>query len=147
MTCIATDGKTMAADGLLMRDDLIVTTARRKLFHAKDGSVVGCAGDGAAIALAREWFKSGEPKDTIPVLRGQDFAALILRRDGRVELLDGLFTTYDCEAPATLGSGDAFALGALHAGATPRRAVEIACLTCATVGGTVRTMKPTKRKP
>jgi hypothetical protein len=83
MTVIATDGRTMAADGRLTEKDLIVTDRAEKLFHAKDGSVVGCAGDCAAIVLGRRWFERGEQEEKLPVMRGRDFEALVLRPDGR----------------------------------------------------------------
>lgn len=146
MTCIATDGHEIAGDGLAARDDMVLQLDRDKLFHGQDGSAIGCAGDGAAIELARDWFAKGEPVDQIPNLKGQDFSALILRPDGRVQLLDGLFVPYTSAAPAAIGAGDTYAMGALLAGAKPAAAVEIACRLSMSVGGKVRTLKPKAKK-
>ncbi len=146
MTCICTDGKTMAADGQSSRMDMIVGLRRTKLHRLPDGSVVGMAGDGGLIELALEWFRNGEDTSEIPATRGQDFCALILRPSGRVDLLDGLFVRYRAEAPAAIGTGDQMALGALLAGATPREAVKLVASRCTTVGGRITEMAPTRRK-
>ena len=142
MTVICTDGRVMAADSQSSRDDIIVCSRGEKLWHAPDGSICGFAGDGAAIRLARDWMEKGECPDSIPSLRGQDFKGLVLRPDGRLEFLDGLFVFYPAEAPAAIGSGDLAALGAMLAGASPKQAAEIAARLVNTVGGPIRTGKP-----
>ncbi len=43
MTCIATDGQTMAGDGLICQYDLVLSREAEKVFLLSDGRVVGMA--------------------------------------------------------------------------------------------------------
>jgi hypothetical protein len=149
MTCIATDGKTMAADSRSCVGDLITTDSADKLVKGTDGAVLGCAGDRASCILVREWFEKGADLATIPKLPaaaedGGPFDALILRPDGSVEGLDRLFTFMPRSAPAAIGTGGQIALGAMLAGKSPVQAVRLASEHVTSVGGHVHEIEPTK---
>lgn len=150
MTCIATDGERMVADGRSCISDLITTDSAVKMAHGTDGSVIGCAGDRGACTLVREWFEKGADLATIPALPASadgesPFDALILRPDRTLLALDFHFTYMPREAPAAIGTGGQIALGAMLAGKTPREAVEIAATKVTSVGGCITEAKP--RKP
>lgn len=142
MTCVATDGRLLAADSRSTRDGLIISDQTRKLWRGPDGAAWGFAGDGGAIALARDWVGKGEKPDLIPALRGQDFCGLCLRPDGKLYLIDGLFSPIEIGPPAAIGTGETAALAAMICGASPKRAVQIAAMLRTDVGGPIRTMKP-----
>lgn len=150
MTCIATDGKTIAADGRDCYEDLILTDEGQKLASGKDGSILATAGPAAANALVREWFENGEDYETIPKLRlneNETFHGLILRPSGRVEFLESNFSLVAVAVPAAIGSGGDVALGAMLAGKSPREAVEIAATRVSSVGGTIVEMERAKLVP
>lgn len=152
MTCVATDGKTMAADSRTTQGDLITCERTPKLFRAPDGSVVGCAGARPACQLVHEWFAAGGDLANVPTLHeiaddpGSPFEALVLRPDGTVQRLDWdwCFTTDD--VPAAIGSGAQVAIGAMLKGANPEQAVRLAARRVATVGGPVHTLRRSRRK-
>lgn len=149
MTCIATDGKTMAADGRSIIGQLITSEERVKIVHCKDGSVVGVAGDATAGQLVREWFTKGEDLSVIPVIKageepGTPFEAIVLRHDGRVQYLDWNFTLTDQAVPCAIGSGREVAIGAMVAGLSPEQAVELVKTRVASVGGKVLVLSPRK---
>lgn len=133
MTTIATDGKSMAADGLVTGCGIVHCFSTNKLTKLRDGRLVGGAGSLYDLVAFTAWMeKGGEP----PALT-DDFEALVLDKGGNC-------WTYNCkcyaapqEVPAVTGSGSALALGAMLAGADPRRAVEIACLRDTHTGGTI----------
>lgn len=142
MTCIATDGRSMAADGRALIGELITTDERVKTLTTTDGSIVGVAGDATSGALVREWFEKGEDRACIPAVKpgeepGSPFEALVLRPDGRVELFDWNFTPTLMALPAAIGSGREVAIGAMMAGKTPAEAVALVCQRVASVGGKI----------
>lgn len=137
MTCIATDGLTLAADSRMTAEGLIVNDDAIKAFRAKDGSAVGCAGNCESIARARRWFEDGEDFERIPNLKDDDFAALILRPDGRIEWMGRGFAPVAYAAPTAIGSGDELAIGAMLCGKSPAEAVQIAIARMSTCGGPV----------
>lgn len=142
MTCIATDGKTMAGDGLITGGALIIGTKGIKVRRLPDGTLVGLAGQWAGCELTFKWFEDGEKPDHIPDLpRGKDddtaLEALILRPDGRVQLMDDLFAPYQIDAPAAIGAGSEVALGLMLAGKTPVEAVSEVSARITTVGGKI----------
>lgn len=150
MTTIATDGKTMAADGRSVMGSLIVSETVEKLAIAKDGSIVGCAGDRACCRKVLDWFVAGEDRETIPTfVRAATsdetlFDCLVLRPDGRVEFMDEEFILAEHTVPTAQGSGGEVALGLMVAGKSPREAVEIVATMFADVGGTIVELKPGK---
>lgn len=139
----------MASDGRATVGHLITTDDREKMVMAPDGSVAGVAGEATAAALVREWFEKGEDYETIPAVKpgdepGTPFEALILRPDGRVEFMDWNFSLVRHDLPAAIGSGREIAIGLMLAGASPKDAVELTAGRVASVGGTIRTLKPKK---
>lgn len=127
MTTIATDGRSMAADTHSTSEGLIVNRSAVKVTRAKDGSLVGVAGDCSAGALFRRWLDEGERQDSLPNFRGaEDFIAIVLRPDGRLDAFDKALVAVEYELPAAVGSGGQLALGAMLAGRSPAQAVEIA---------------------
>lgn len=144
MTCIATDGKVMAADGnTLNANDVLMGTRSVKIMRLKDGSLLGSAGTpGDRHALAAFLNGEGEwPEKAGP------FSAIVLRPDGTA----GYYSEkqgqnpVDLDLPCAVGSGGELALGAMLAGATPLRAVEIAAMRDPFSGGEL-TMVPLKEQ-
>jgi hypothetical protein len=147
MTCIATDGKTMATDSRSTIDDLIVTDTAEKIVRSKDGAVLGVSGDRGACTLVRAWWADGADMAVLPALKpspdgDSPFVGLILRPDGTVEGIDHHFAFMPRTAPTAIGSGGQVALGAMLAGRTPKEAVAIAAGQISSVGGRVHEMRP-----
>lgn len=144
MTCIATDGRTIAADGRACVGSLITTDDRVKLTRGTDGAVIGVAGEATAGVLVRQWFEKGADLGRVPAIKppddgeGTPFEGLILRPDGSVDYLDWNFAPVARSLPAAIGSGAEVAIGLMLAGKTPAEAVELVTTRVCSVGGTVR---------
>lgn len=136
MTTIACDGHWMAADGMVTnRNRVIVELDAVKVRRLKDGSVIGYAGV-YHIGEALRAFLDG---DTAEVEACGEWTAIRLMPDG-----SGLYycdkhptSGAPCSWPATLGTGGEMALGAMLAGATPKRAVELAAKRDTDTGGSI----------
>jgi hypothetical protein len=145
MTVVATNGQSMATDSRTCNGDIVLSDDAEKLTVAKDGSLVGCAGEAAACSLVREWFEGGEDLEAIPKFPqspdetgASRFKALILRTDGRVEFREACFTPVPIAAPAAIGSGGDLAVGAMLAGKSPGEAVRLVLPRITSCGGKVR---------
>lgn len=144
MTCIATDGVTMAGDGRITSSGLIINEAFEKVWLAADGSIIGACGDQRNMGLARDWLDKGANFDVIPKLN-EEFEALVLRPDGRLEIFDCKCVFVPINPPAALGSGRESALTAMDLGLSPGQAVRQAMRRVSSVGGRVVEMKMERR--
>lgn len=125
MTTIATDGKTMAADGQVQdHTDTIVALDHRKVFKLADGRIVGGAGNSFDVRSWIDWLEKGKEGEC-PVQSPQ-FSGLILNTDGSAIWVDHKGREAPTPVPCAIGSGLQFALGAMDAGASPSKAVAIA---------------------
>lgn len=137
MTVIATDGRSMAADGIAVSRGTIVDHDLKKVVRLNDGTLIGSAGIRHEGLAFKRWIEEGGGAPKIK----QSFEALVLRPDGSCTYhcekdLDGVPT----ELPAAIGSGMDFALGAMDAGASPFDAVRHAANRCPGIGGTITTL-------
>lgn len=125
MTTIATDGKSMAADGLAVDHcDTVITETRSKLRRLKDGRIAGGSGNSFDLTSWFEWLDAGKKGDC-PV-QSEQFAGLILSSEG-VLWVDYKGRETSVPTPSATGSGQDYAYGAMEAGASPEQAVLIAC--------------------
>jgi hypothetical protein len=140
VTTIACDGKVMAADGLVTNgNDIAVEFDEKKIWRLPDGSILGAAGSTDGCEAIRRFLSNADEKlETVA-----EFDAIRLMPDGSgLSYSDkGGEKSTRCTWPATLGTGGSIALGALLAGASPRRAVEIACQRDCGSGGKIRTLR------
>lgn len=127
MTCIAWDGKTLAADKQSTSGGFgsIIT----KIHRVPDG-IVGLTGNqGHAMALLA-WFKDGRNPEKWPKKAGDESAgAIFITKNGvysysgddgpSAAKLENKFDAWGC--------GYAYALAAMHLGSDARTAVEVAC--------------------
>lgn len=129
MTCIAFDGKTLAADKRFTFACVSRTTT--KIFRLPDGRLAAIAGDGASGFETIEWIKAGSDPEKFPACQRN--------RDSRATVTifgkDGVWLYESEPTPAPIedrffadGSGRDYAMAAMHCGKTAREAVEIACL-------------------
>lgn len=136
MTTIATDGKSMAADGMAKDHcDTIVSMSRPKVFRLSDGRIIGAAGNSFDIDSWRDWLECGKIGDC--PIESDQFAALILHATGAVHWVDHKGREIPTPTPCSVGSGQDVALGAMEAGANAFRAVQIACLRDPFSGGEI----------
>lgn len=88
------------------------------------GGVTGCLGDSAKF---RDWFVGG-CQGGVPDFSDNDSEALLVQPDGSVEWVGKGQKRFAIKSRFyAIGSGFKIALGALHAGASAERALEIAC--------------------
>jgi hypothetical protein len=126
MTTVAFDGKTLAADRL-MGSWLNVC----KLFRLKDGRVA--AGSGNNFDAIREiiaWLDAKSPTSKRPEIDAADAPDILLvNAKGVLQWMTWPYSRgMEVREPFfAIGSGAEFALGALAAGCSARRAVAIAC--------------------
>lgn len=134
MTTIAWDGKTLAADRQVTFHNSTADGEIMKIARAPDGSLTGSCGDLYSAGAWLRWFESGLG-DRPPV--ADDFSALIVRRNGTLEL-HRQAGWVQLHAPRfTMGSGADYATGAMVMGADAVRAVHVAAMFDIGTGDTV----------
>lgn len=126
MTCIAWDGRTLAADKRASNCGLAVSVT--KIWRHGD-VLLGFSGDTSVGMEMREWFKAGADPEKFPERAREDEATLVVVNNaGQVSLyMTGPFPTVIEEDCFASGSGRDFALAAMHLGLDAARAVEVAC--------------------
>jgi ATP-dependent protease HslVU (ClpYQ) peptidase subunit len=134
MTTIATDGRAMAADGLVHDHcDTIVDRDCRKVFRLADGRIAGGAGNAFDVLAWVNWLDAAK-SGPCPI-EGTQFSGLILDPSGTVLWVDHKGREGVTPVPAAVGSGQDYAYGAMDAGADPAEAVRIATLRDVYSGG------------
>jgi ATP-dependent protease HslVU (ClpYQ) peptidase subunit len=134
MTTIATDGRTMAGDGRITAHSEVLTDTAVKVHRLPDGRVVGVAGCSySCIEFVRYMSEPGASRPQVD----DEFTALVMHPDGRVEMMNARMVPLQIDTPIAIGSGADYATGAMLAGASPVRAVEIAVMKDSGSGGVV----------
>jgi ATP-dependent protease HslVU (ClpYQ) peptidase subunit len=120
MTTIACNHALMAGDTLLTSD---IKCNAQKVFKHK-GNCVGIAGTYVDCVVFVNWWKKGA-KGEPPKM--DEVEALVLTNDGRILCFDGHASFFELNDKfAAIGSGSQAALGAMHMGAWPKEAVQVA---------------------
>lgn len=120
MTTIAIRGHGIAADRHVSGSH---KSAHGKLHRLSDGSVVGMAGATQKCSAALAWLREGGTKPTL----GDEFAALRLHADGRIEKYEGDLVPMVIQREFyAIGSGADYAMGAMARGASAEQAVLVA---------------------
>ena len=128
MTCVAWDGKTLAADKLGVYGN--VKNTLTKIYRMPGGELVGVAGDICFCMSLIEWVKGGRvPADFPEHGRDKDDwqPLLVIELDGTTSLYER--TPYPIRSEQrclAYGSGKEYAMAAMHLGKTAREAIEVA---------------------
>lgn len=138
MTTIATDGRTIAADRMVVYGgEERARYAERKVRVDGGVAVVASAGKPAVCEAVATWLVNREATGILDqpfpdaAVGGHAFGVLVAMGDNRGGVR-WMFVNEDDRAPRpiglpfALGTGERWALGAMLAGASPERAVEIA---------------------
>ncbi len=125
MSTIAANRSEMAADSQSTAGATKSYTPRSKV-QRLNGHLVAAVGKTDAIPAFLEWYEKGRPEDSKPEL-GESFEALALTPEGLFQYYERLEPVEVVEDFWAIGRGSDIALGAMAAGASPERAVEIAC--------------------
>lgn len=142
MTTIAFDGKTLAFDSRVTDGGSVVGHTDKGI---KTEHYIGAiAGDFSTIPRLRKWVEDGMPEVAIPKFkRGTEFILVT------INVKNACITVYeDSFEPAkylgktfAFGSGAAHALGAMHAGASAKMAVQAAAAYDGYTGGQINTLE------
>lgn len=127
MTTIAYAKGTMAADTQMTFGD--ATKARvSKINRLPDGSLFACAGSQSQGVRLKEWAQGGFDAEKRPKFGPKaEVEALLIKPDGTIWYYDGSAIPDKLEDKFyAIGSGGAFALGALASGKSAVQAVRIA---------------------
>jgi ATP-dependent protease HslVU (ClpYQ) peptidase subunit len=139
MTVIATDGRTIAGDGLTLCGWTIDQTDTVKVLRLADGRVFGTTGLASDKIVFGNYLAGKSDK---PDFSGRDtpFSALVLNTDGSVDWYGAECIAVPASIPTAIGCGSDFARAALVMGATSKEAVALACKLSAGCGGTITVM-------
>ncbi len=127
MTTIASDGKTVAADGQETWGSEPVRLDREKL-KLVSGVLYGFTGIGALFDPCIAWHGKGADPKEVPEAKGDNNSwGMAVFLPDRVEYFSSN-CPYKAEYgyPFAIGAGTDYAMGAMLGGCDPRRAVEIA---------------------
>lgn len=140
MTCIAVRCGVMAADSQCGGPHRLTYHKITKLDHA----IVGVCGNVADAQVLVKWFINGADRLKPPAWVNHtgekpDAEIIVMLPDGTVYTIDDHLARIERSEFCAIGSGASAALGAMHMGADPRRAVEVAALVDVNTGGAVET--------
>ena len=125
MTVIVADRKTMSGDSMSVHRGTIVGTHRK--VHPVRDMVVGYAGDADSGLAFLDWCRRGMSSRGKPRDLSDEFTGLVLDGSGLYEYTYLLVPMRIEGSFWAIGAGAQAALGAMRMGATPKKAVEIAC--------------------
>ena len=152
MTIICWKSPYLASDSRIVESSDITSDNVQKIFKLKNGSLIGLAGD-VNFQEVTDLFnrqKLGKLPTTKQLIGiGVDFRSIYVRFDGTVFDILASFDSgrwgaqvIEIKEPYyAVGSGSAYALGALAAGATASQAVKITCRHDNNCGGKVQNVK------
>lgn len=126
MTTIAANRECMAADHKVTDGD---TSYRAAKIWKRGSAIVGAAGSNSAINKFRKWIDRGY-KGRLPEFleeEAAEFAAIVLNPDGLFVFDSSCVPDRIIDPFYAIGTGKQAALAAMHMGAGPQKAVEIAC--------------------
>ncbi|SRR5258706_16028655 len=129
MTCVAWDGKTLAADKRAVCAGTHCTTT--KLRRIPSGEVLAWTGDRDSGELLAKWYADGADVAKWPEFQKdkEDWCRLIVADGNGVRFFERKPVSVRVEDRFyAWGSGRDFALAAMHLGKNARQAVEVACL-------------------
>ena len=135
MTTVVADRKGMAADMRAAGAGAVFKTPK---LHRVNGSVIGFCG---SIEQALQFIEWRRNPDTKPSFNEPDFVALELTADGRLLWWGSDMIAIPVEDEHyAIGSGAAYALGAMASGASVKKAIQIAAMYDANTGTEVQTL-------
>jgi ATP-dependent protease HslVU (ClpYQ) peptidase subunit len=128
MTTIAYRDRVMVADTQVTCGDGSKTITHHKIRILPDGTLYGCAGDTAAILRVQRWMERGMPSRPRPrIPKDTDFDLLMVKPDGSAWMLNDAFDFERIETEfVAIGSGAAYAMGAMACGRSAVQAVKVA---------------------
>lgn len=123
LTIVAWDGKSIACDsritGGFIQDDV------KKIFKLGN-RYIGIAGTYSAALLVIQWMKDKtREKPKLEIAKDDEFEAIEIK-DGKCFYYDENLIEHKVSAPYAIGSGSAFAMGAMSCGKSASEAVGIA---------------------
>ncbi|MBS4017521.1 MAG: hypothetical protein KGZ68_04715 [Dechloromonas sp.] len=130
MTCIAWDGKTLAADRQATGANTRMATTKIAKVQTEDGPVlIGVAGRAFDMQAFVHWAQTGFDLNTWPkALEESESEALVVLPSGKtLTYEDSPYPIVFHEQKRAIGSGIHFALAAMHLGKNARQAVQVAC--------------------
>lgn len=133
MTAIACNRQMMAADSLAVGDG---TKSRTIKIFRVGHEIVGFAGELQCGIAFVNWYRDRSAAK--PDL--DNFAALVLSKDGITQYENRLIPIPILEKFAAIGSGQDAALAAMYAGKSPKEAAAIACKVRADCGTPIKVM-------
>lgn len=136
MTTIATDGITIAADGLGVCGGERTWRDMKKI-RVVDGRIYGCTGDAPLFDALIKWHKDGSDPSKYPKVENQSGCLLVIDDRGLVRYTHTCPYADAFPYPAAFGSGADYASMAMHLGLSPRDAVEKAAHFDVHTGGTI----------
>ena len=134
MSIIAWDGKQIAADRQVVAGEIVQRGFKIK--KLKNGEIVGWTGNHAAGLLLVQWYENGADLDDWPEFQSsEDWSHIIICRSSGLYYTDSLPCWFKTKEKFTaFGSGRDVALGAMAAGASAKKAVEITNALCTSCG-------------
>jgi hypothetical protein len=139
MTVICWDGASVAADSLECYSSCRSVQPVQKL-RPRKGIVFACTGTGALFEPMIEWYLGGRVIEALPKVGDSHKDTKLLVFDGERAWVYSPDLPYAAEifAPDAWGIGADMAIGAMEAGASAERAVEICIKREVYVGGPVQ---------
>ena len=118
MTTVVCSKKAMAADTKVVDDGLL--SVGSKIIEV-NGDLIGVAGDLRDLYRFEKWYKVQDHD-----LEMEDSTILVLTKCGKIYTYDGGIRIPVMEKFYAIGSGAHAAMAAMHMGADPKKAIEIA---------------------
>lgn len=125
MTTVAWDGKTLAADTLMMDGERGRFCETNKIHDCGDYVAAG-AGEVQSVLLVMPWVLDGMKPDTKPRIEGDVEILVIEKATGKAVLLEKLLVPIPVPPCIAIGSGCCWAMAAMDHGRDAVEAIEYA---------------------
>jgi len=153
VTVICWRNGVLASDGRVTEENAIFSNRHQKIFRLKSGGLIASAGDAGGEDLVEFLNKLKKPLPSHKQLTSLEFefTALWIKPDGQVWVLEAArdketqkYTAgiFDIKDPyIAIGSGAAWAMGAMERGASAEQGVKTAIRFDNNCGGTIQKVK------
>ena len=142
MTTLAYDGITLATDSQVVSGGLRFGKMN-KIIKLNDGRRFAIAGDPSVIPAIADWLNGFGDKPELD--KTEKVRGILVSPDGTATEISNNLRLWSACVPWTAGSGEDFAMTAMHCGKTAKEAVELACKLDTTSGLPVNVFRPKGR--